>query len=182
MTLPRRMTYEEFRQLPGDERYELLEGELLVTPAPSRRHQSISMALSGLLWAFTSEHGLGKVLCAPLDLILSDSNILQPDILYLARDNQSSREQGDGLFGTPDLVVEILSPSSLKRDTVEKRLLYSAHGVLEYWIVDPDTETIEILTQQGTGLEIWQRFTKEGQLTSALFPGLQVDLSTVFDY
>lgn len=180
MTLPKRMTYEEFRQLPGDERYEFLEGELLVTPAPSRRHQAVSMALSGHLWRFTLEQSLGEILCAPLDLILPDGNILQPDILFIKESRRPADELQGGVHGAPDLVIEILSPTSVQRDTVQKREVYSRNGVQEYWIVDPTGTSVEVLTQQGDGLELWQRFARESTLTSPLLPGLELDLSAVF--
>lgn len=180
MTLPRRMTYEEYRNLPGDDRYELVEGELLLTPAPSRRHQLILGKLYLRLGTFVESQGLAPLLFAPLDVVLDDHTVLQPDLLYVSRERSAKIESNSGVHGAPDLVVEVLSPSTAKRDLEVKRKLYGQFGVREYWIVDPDERSIEVLTQQGDGLETWQRYTSPDGLTSPLFPAFRLDLADVF--
>jgi Uma2 family endonuclease len=182
MTLPGRLTYEEYRRLPDDQRYELVEGELRVTPAPSIRHQRLSMSLSFRLCAHLLEHGLGTLLAAPTDVLLSDQTVLQPDLLFVTRERESILGAGSAVQGAPDLVIEILSPSRAVHDLVTKRQLYTQYGVREYWVVDPEAEAIEGLTQQGSGLETWQRFSGDGTLTSPLLPGLQVNVAAVFAY
>lgn len=181
MTLPRRMTYKEYRNLPGDDRYELVEGELLLTPAPSRRHQRILAKLHLRLGTFVESQGLAPLLFAPLDVVLDDHTVLQPDLLYVSRERSANTESNAGIHGAPDLVVEVISPSTAKRDLEVKRKLYGQFGVREYWIVDPDERSIEVLTQQGDGLETWQCFTAPDGLTSPLFPEFRLDLADVFE-
>lgn len=180
MTLPRRMTYEEYRNLPGDDRYELVEGELLLTPAPSNRHQAVLGNIYFGLRLFLAERRLPAPRVAPLDVILADHTVLQPDLLYVSRERSAIVDPDGGTHGAPDLVVEILSPSTASRDLVVKRQLYGQYGVREYWIVDPKERSIEVLTQQGEGLETWQRFEETESLTSPLFPAFRLDLAAVF--
>lgn len=180
MTLPRRITYEEYRNLPGDDRYELVEGELLLTPAPSNRHQLILGKLLRRLGNFLEEQRLAPIIPAPVDVILDDHTVLQPDLLYVSRERSTIVNPDGGTHGAPDLVVEILSPSTASRDLVVKRQLYGMYGVQEYWIVDPKERSIEVLTQQGEGLATWQRFAASDTLTSPLFPAFRLDLADVF--
>jgi Uma2 family endonuclease len=181
MTIPRKhFTVEDYMQLPGDQRYELLEGELVMTPAPTSRHQQILLRLAATLHGFTYDRGLGAVYPAPTDVVLSPKTVLQPDLLFVRRDRQSIVDPEGPVNGAPDLVLEILSPSTAKRDLEEKRQIYSQHGVKEYWIVDPAVKNVEVLTQQGAGLETWQRFTHDTTLTSPLLTGLQLALASVF--
>lgn len=184
MTLPRRrMTLAEFRTLPDDgQRYELLKGELFVTPAPSGRHQRISTALVGHLWTFTTTHQVGMLISAPVDLRFSPEDSVQPDILFIRRERLSIYDEHEGVVGVPDLLIEILSPSNPEHDLVKEREMYSRYGVPEYWIVDPVAETIHVLTQQGEGLDLWQQFGGSDQLTSPMLPGLRLDLAAVFGY
>lgn len=180
MTLPgQRLTYEEYRRLPDDQRYELMEGELVMTPAPTSRHQRILVRLSSSLDLFTYERGLGVVLVAPTDVVLSTHTVLQPDLLFVASGRTSIIDPQGAVHGAPDLVVEILSPSTAQRDLQIKRQLYSQYGVREYWIVDPDARLVEVLTHQGSGLDTWQRFTSDAVLTSTVIPGLKVKLAEI---
>lgn len=180
MTLPKpSVSYDDYLKLPDDQRCEVVEGALAMTPAPDTDHQLILLDLGSLLRAFTRREGLGTVLAAPTDVILSDHNIVQPDLLFVSRERLSI-VQKRGVFGVPDLVVEILSPSTATRDLGTKRELYSRFEVREYWIVDPVSRSVEVLTQQGAGLETWQRFADGGTLESSLLPGLTVNLSEIF--
>lgn len=181
MTLPRRITYEEYRNLPGEDRYELVEGELLLTPAPSNRHQRILSKLLRRLGNFLEEQRLAPIVPAPLDVILDDYTVLQPDLVYVSQERSAIVDPDGGTHGAPDLVVEILSPSTAKRDLTVKRQLYGQYGVREYWIVDPKERSIEVLTQQGEGLETWQRFSAPDSLTSPLFPAFRLALAEVFE-
>jgi Uma2 family endonuclease len=181
VTLPRRrLTYEEYKQLPDDERYELLEGELVLTPAPTHRHQRILSRLFLRLGLFVEERRLGEVLTAPIGVVFSADTTLQPDLLYTSRDQGSTDDLNQDFQGAPDLIIEIISPSNPEHDRITKRQAYSRYGVQEYWIVDPYEESVEVLTQQGAGLEVWQRFTKNETLTSPLLTGLRLDLSLIF--
>jgi Uma2 family endonuclease len=175
-----RFTYEDYKLLPEDKRYEIIEGELLVTPAPNTRHQKILLRLVLKLGTWAQDQGVGTVLYAPTDVILSDENVVQPDILFVVKEREGIVDPNGGINGAPDLVVEALSPSTASRDQVLKRKLYSKYGVREYWIVDPVAHSIEVLSFMGTGLETWQVFTVGSTLVSPLLPGLQVSTSQIF--
>lgn len=180
MTLPKRsITYAEYLALPDDERYELVEGELLVTPAPLNRHQKIQMRLGAQLLLYAEAGRRGTVMGAPTDVVLSDETVLQPDVLFIARERESIIGEKSGIFGAPDLVVEILSPSTATRDLVVKRRLYQNYGVREYWIVDPESNFIEVLTPQGAELETWQRFWPGSTLESPLLANLRLDVGYI---
>jgi Uma2 family endonuclease len=180
MTIPRsNFTYEDYKRLPDDQRYEVLEGELVMTPAPGTPHQRILLRLAARLEFFTQEHGVGTCFAAPTDVVLSDKTVLQPDVLFVPCNRSSIIAQG-AIHGAPDLVVEILSPSTAKRDLEIKRQLYSTYGVREYWIVDPEAQSIEILTPQGAHLEVWQRFTVADTLASPVLPTLRLDVAKIF--
>src|SRR5262249_25014427 len=130
--------------MPDDgRRYELHEGQLIMTPAPNTRHQEISANLFLALRRHVDARGLGTVLYAPLDVILSDTTVVQPDIVFIANDRRAAISQR-GIEGAPTLVVEILSPSTTRVDREIKRRLYGIHGVPFFWLVDPDTRAIEV--------------------------------------
>lgn len=181
MTLPGPFfTYEDYKLLPDDKRYEIIEGELLVTPTPTVRHQNILAELNLQLRSFAKAGGHGLVVVAPTDVILSNENVVQPDLLFIARERLGIANWSGGVHGAPDLVVEILSPSTSGRDQVVKRKLYGKFGVREYWIVDPTGLTIEVLTLGSAGLDTWQVFATGSSVTSQVLPGLQVPVADIF--
>lgn len=180
MSLPGpRFTYEDYKLLPEDKRYEIAEGELLVTPAPNSRHQDILAHLVVRILTFVDAGGLGKVLPAPTDVILANDSVVQPDLLFVSRDRQGIIDPQGGVHGAPDLVIEILSPATAGRDRVVKRKLYGKYGVREYWIVDPDAKSIEVLLPQHSGLETWRVFPCGSALTSPLLDGLHLPVDQV---
>jgi len=137
------LTYKDYEALPDDgRRYEIHEGELSATPAPNPQHQRLSRDLFLVLHAHVVARGLGEVLYAPLDVILSDTSIVQPDIVYLPTERLGAISRR-GIEGPPTLAVEIVSPSTATIDRQTKRRLYARHGVPFYWLVDPDRRTIE---------------------------------------
>lgn len=138
------LTYKDYEALPADgRRYEIHDGELSVTPAPSPLHQEISGNLNEILRGHVKTRGLGKVFYSPIDCILSDITVVQPDLLYLdpGRLNLVSDR---GIEGPPTLVVEILSPTTTAIDRSTKRQLYAKYGVPYYWIVDPEARVVEV--------------------------------------
>jgi Uma2 family endonuclease len=138
------LTYKEYEALPADgRRYELHEGELSVTPAPSPRHQLVIGNLHLLLAQHVRSCQLGQVFLSPIDCILSDITVVQPDLLYLDP-TRLHLVSARGIEGPPTLVVEILSPSTAGTDRSTKRQLYAKYGVPYYWIVDPEARTIEV--------------------------------------
>lgn len=145
-------TYEEFARLPDDgSRYEVIAGELYVTPAPGKVHQVVSARFSWQLRGFaTEQHRLGEVLYAPIDVLFAEGDYLQPDIVFLRADHEHYWTKR-GIEGPPDLVVEVLSPSTARQDRILKRERYARFGVPEYWIVDPRLRRVEVYRlQEGT--------------------------------
>ena len=140
-----RWTYAEFARLPesGSTRYEIIDDELVVTPAPTSRHQGIVTQLLSAIHLFSKEHGLGEVFPAPLDVLFAEGDYLEPDILFVRR-NRAEVLTDRGVEGPPDLVVEITSPSTAARDRGVKLERYRLYGVPEYWVVDPDDRTVEV--------------------------------------
>lgn len=174
------VTYEQYAQMPDDgRRYEILEGMLQMTPSPTTRHQRVSRKLVLILQNHVEEHDLGEVFDAPLDVVLSSTCVLQPDLVYISH----AREQiinEKNIAGAPDLVVEIVSPATASMDRVTKAQLYARYGVLYYWVVDPDQRVVEeFRLERGIYMPVrqWEggdRFAPE------LFPGLEIELSGVF--
>lgn len=144
-TKPRRWTYEEFARLPtsGSTRYEVIAGELVVTPGPWMRHQRIVGKLYQTLVAFVEAERLGEVFLGPLDILFGVGDYLEPDLTFVRRDHAHLLAER-GIEGAPDLVVEVLSPSTAKRDRGVKLERYRVYGVPEYWVVDPEARTIEV--------------------------------------
>ena len=132
----KRYTYDDYLKTPDDKRYELIEGELYMTPSPITNHQRISRKIEFLLEKFVTENELGEIFDAPYDVYFDDENVVQPDILFISKDRLNII--GDkNLQGAPDLVIEILSESNAYRDLIQKKKLYAMHGVKEYWIKEP---------------------------------------------
>lgn len=176
----RRFTWEDYRAAPPDRRFELLDGELLVTPAPNLKHQRIQAGLGSRLHLFIKDRALGEFFFAPCDVVLSDTDVVQPDLLFVSRERRRLLAGGDNVQGGPDLVVEILSPATAERDLGCKRALYARHGVTEYWIVDPATETVAVLRRAGKSLEGSRTFGRGQTLRTALLAGFEVALDDVF--
>ena len=174
-----KLTYEDYLKTSDDERYELLNGELVMPPAPSTGHQIVSMVLGSLLHKFVSERKLGTVVAAPTDVVLSDTDVVQPDILFVS--NQKSHIlTRESVRGAPDLVVEILSPATAERDRTFKLDLYAQHGVKEYWIVDPDAKTITVLLQGEGRFEVSGIYGAGQSLRSPTLAGFSVTLEEIF--
>ena len=174
-----RQTYKDYCATPDDERYELLNGNLMMVPAPNRKHQEVLISLARKLGNFTEEHGLGKVYVAPFDVFLSDTDVVQPDVLFISRAREHTLTD-QNVRGAPDLVIEILSPSTADRDLGYKHDLYGRHGVLEYWIVDPMAETVAVHRQRDGRLEPAETFGRRDTLRTALLEGLQLKLDDIF--
>lgn len=176
-----KFTVEDYLNLPESEteRYELVEGELVMVPAPSWFHQIVSKRLFRILDSFVREHDLGEVQYAPLDVELSQHSLTQPDLIFLAKNRLDLVQEGR-VRGAPDLVVEIFSPGTAKRDRTTKRTLYARYGVSEYWLVDPESETVEVLALGEEGFTRTRLFERDETLTSPRLPGLEVPLAEVF--
>ena len=175
-----KFTYADYLTTPEDERYELLDGDLMMVPAPNVKHQKVSAGLYVHLRRFIDNHGLGTVLYAPCDVVLSDADVVQPDILFVSRDREEELIKPDNVRGAPDLVIEILSPSTETKDRGLKRDLYGRHGVTEYWLVDPIAETVSIHRQRGGVLAATKTFGRGQTLRSPLLAGLELHLDDIF--
>lgn len=174
-----KFTYEDYRNSPPDRRYELLDGELIVVPAPKEPHQRVSMRLSAVLYYKVEAVGMGYVYAAPFDVILSDTDVVQPDLLYVSNE-RAHIITADNILGAPDLVVEILSPGTAERDRTFKRSLYALHGVREYWLVDPMMHTIEVLRLGENSFEAVGMFGAGETLTSPTLADFRLNLDEVF--
>ncbi len=185
MTTPRqrtRATYEDYLNTPDDIRYELLDGELVMTPTPSTRHQRIALQLATVLKAFIDRNSLGELFIAPLDVVLWDgdeANVVEPDLLFVSAGRTGIITEAN-VQGAPDLVVEILSPSTEDRDRGYKRELYARHGVGEYWLVDPDASTITVLALGENDYAVAGTYGAGQTLVSPTLEGLDLRLGEVF--
>ena len=179
-TKPRiKLTVADYLDTPEGVRCQLLDGELILAAAPNNQHQRITRSLLLALHRFISDHNLGEVWFAPFDVVLSDHDVVQPDLLFVSHAREAIITAAN-IQGAPDLAVEVLSPSTEGYDRGYKRELYARHGVREYWLVDPDLETIEVLTPGEGGFVRHALYESREILTSPLLPGLAVELATIF--
>jgi Uma2 family endonuclease len=174
-----KLTYEDYVRMPDDgQRYELIDGELFVVPAPGTPHQFVSGNIYFALTTYVRTNNIGIVAFAPVDVIFSNENVVQPDLIFV-RSEHSALLERRGIFGAPDLVIEILS-GNRRRDEVTKRALYERFGVPEYWIVDPDAKTVKLLRLTGSRYETITELCDGDTLTSSMFPGFELSLATIF--
>jgi Uma2 family endonuclease len=175
-----KLTYEDYLELPDDgKQYQIIDGILYVTPAPGRPHQGTSGNLYSILRPHILGGSLGELYFAPFDVILDESTIVQPDILFI--DHERIHMLTDrGMEGAPTLAIEILSPSSNRIDRVRKLSIYAQHGIPHYWIVDPQTRYIEAYELVGGTYELtgYLQGTQSGTLPP--FPDLEIRLVDVW--
>ena len=177
-----KVSFEEFRQFPIDgKRYELVCGEVHVTPAPATRHQFTVQNFAGSLWAHVVKNRLGEVCTAPLDVRLGRDTALQPDLIFVS-DARAAIIQENWIAGAPDLVVEVLSPSTEAFDRATKLPLYAEAGVTEVWLIDSQVKTVEVFSLQGKKYFVDSTLAGDQVLASGLFPGWQLPLHDLFDF
>lgn len=176
----KKYTYEDYCNTPEDKRYELINGELLMTPSPFTNHQRISRKLAFELIKFVTENKIGEVFVAPYDVYLDDENVVQPDILFIAKNNLPIIGEKN-VQGAPDLVIEILSEHSAYRDMVQKKKLYARFGVREYWIVIPDSHEIEIYTLKNNAYRHYKTYNVADVLESPVLKGFDIQLKDIFE-
>ena len=175
-----KMNYDQLCLLPEDgNQYELFDGELVMTPSPNTRHQRIVGQLYAELFEYVLEHSLGDLYVAPLDTIMDEFTVVQPDILFVSQDRVAEVVK-ERIEGAPDLVVEVLSPSTFHKDLRRKMRVYSQFGVREYWIVDPEEETIELHQRVGEKLQLARKFASGETFESPLLPGFQMQVRSIF--
>jgi len=173
-----KLTYEDYLNLPDDgKRHEIIDGEHYMTPAPQTRHQIVLVNLTRILSDYTVDNDSGYVMVAPTDVLLSETTIVQPDLLFIPKEREDIIKK-NFIEGAPDLIVEILSPGREKLDRVTKMKHYAAFGVREYWLIDHEARILEQYVLKG---QLFQRagvFTDD--FSSLLFPGLTISLSNIF--
>lgn len=179
-----KLTYDDYVLFPDDgQRHELIDGEHYVTPTPNWSHQSIVGNLLGLIWSHLQQHRTGRVLMAPFDVIFSHFDVVQPDVLYVSHERLAQLEKSPWLKGAPNLVIEVGSRSTRKRDRTIKRRLYERFGVDEYWIVDPDAKTIRVFRRQSNFYRLVAElaFDRSDVLETPLLPNLDLPLAKIFE-
>jgi Uma2 family endonuclease len=177
-----KLTYDDFVLFPDDgKRHELIDGEHYVTPSPNLKHQAISANLLGAIWAYLRQNPLGKVYGAPLDVVFSHFDVVEPDLLYVSEARRAVLT-AKNVQGAPDLVVEIGSPSTRRRDEKLKHQLYERFDVTEYWVVDPDIDVARVYRRlEGKYQRAHELSLDHGDvLTTPLLPGLELKLSDIF--
>ena len=178
-----KLTYEDYVCFPEDgKRHELIDGEHYVTPAPLTKHQRISGNLLAAIHHHCQHTKEGRVFSAPTDVVFTETNVVQPDILFIGAD-QFAIITRENIQGEPDLIVEILSDSTRRRDERLKRKLYEQHGVKEYWIVDPELDTVKTYRLKERRYTTPQELTLEQPqttLTTPLLPGFALSLLDLF--
>jgi|GEM_PF-369407 len=180
LTIKNKNTYtaDDYMKLPEGAPYELLNGKLTFMPSPKYPHQDASGNLFAILWFFVKTNKLGIVSHAPFDVHLDKENIVQPDILFLSNDRMDRRK--DYIYGAPDLMVEILSKGTKNKDQKTKLALYEKHGVLEYWLVDTDKQTVEVyVLKQGKFIKK-AMLQKQDTLVAEVIPGFETAVSNIF--
>jgi len=175
-----RLTYADWLRLPDDGRiYEIIDGELFVTPTPSIQHQRISRNVAMRLAAFLEGSGRGEMLYAPTGVRVSDDSVVEPDLLVVL-DEHRDRIGEQVIDGPPDLVIEILSPGTARRDLVTKREIYSRAGVPEYWIVDSEAANVEVLVLERGAYSRAGLYRRAETLKSPLLPDFDLPLTEIF--
>ena len=183
MVQPKRakLTVRDYMSIPegDDRRFELIDGELILAPSPVPQHQRISRNLVEILVGFLRTQNLGELFYAPMDVVLSDHDVFQPDILFISNDRREII--GDrNIQGSPDLVIEILSPSTEDRDRGDKRDTYLRYGVREYWIIDPVNRTCEVLRAGDVEFGTTRVYPEGMTATSPVLEGIQVEVDQLF--
>lgn len=178
-----KLTYRDFVRFPDDgRRHELIDGEHYVTPCPNTSHQAILGNLFLLIGNWLEEHPIGRVFFAPFDVVFSFFDIVEPDLLYLSHARAEQVLTRRNLHGAPELVVEIASEGTRKRDATVKRQLYERMAVSEYWLVDPEIGAVRIYRHTGARFALPIELSREANdvLSTPLLPGLEMSLARIF--
>ena len=174
-----KLTFQDYLNTPDDERYELLDGELIMAPSPNELHQVIAGELGTRLFSYVKRHRLGQVFFAPYDVKLTDTDVVQPDLLFVSNERAGIRTPNN-IQGAPDFVVEIQSPSTAQRDRNDKLRLYAQHGVTEYWLIDPEARTVAVMLLNDGEYEQAGSFGEGNILSSATVEGFSVAVDEIF--
>ncbi len=177
-----KLTYADFLLFPDDgKRHELIDGAHYVTPSPKLKHQAIVGNLYWLIRSFLTDHPIGNAYLSPLDVVLSDIDVVEPDLLFVASEQLDILTERN-VSGPPTLVVEVLSESTRRRDETLKMKLYERMGVREYWMVDPEAETVNVYRAAAERFERVCALSVEtnDSLTTPALPGRSLALAAIF--
>jgi len=178
-----KLTYDDFLLFPEDgKRHELIDGEHYVTPSPNTKHQRLSTNLTVVIGSWLEHHPIGQLFHAPFDVVFSNLDVVEPDLLYLSNARAAEALTPQHVRGVPELVIEIGSPGTRKRDETVKRRLYERAGVLEYWIVDPELDAVRIYRREGAAFaRVVELSASAGDIIrTTLLPDLEIPLNRVF--
>ena len=178
--LTKRLTYSDYVQMtpPDSGQYQLIQGELVTMTSPNTRHQRIIRLLTKSLETYLEKSPLGEIFLSPMDVVMGEGEVYQPDILFILESNQKIIEDTK-INGIPDMIVEVLSPSNAYYDLVVKKKIYEQCGVKEYWIVDPLQNTLDLYVLHNNKFQHKIQIEKKGKIPSEIFPGLDLDLETI---
>jgi Uma2 family endonuclease len=175
-----RVSYADLERAPEDgRRYELYDGEVFVVPSPLPKHQVVAITVTEMLRQYARDHG-GFCVSSPIDIVFSDYDVLQPDVIYFSPDRAHLVDLNRVIRHAPDLCVEVLSPSTAATDRGKKMQMFARYGVPEYWIIDPVEESIEIYELAGAGYELALTATGSDAISPAGLPGLTFTAGPLF--
>ncbi|MBI5915092.1 MAG: Uma2 family endonuclease [Bacteroidetes bacterium] len=182
--LEKKLTWKVFREMefPDNDRfiYELINGTLVKKAAPKPLHQLVSRRMTKFLEQFLEKNPAGEFFYAPIDVFFDDVNGTQPDICYVSKERSFLIDMNEGILGAPDIIVEILSPGSVRYDRGDKKDLYEKFAVKEYWIIDPNNKAVEVYAMRENAYHVHVIFEAEGKAPSLQLPGFEVDLQELF--
>ncbi len=182
--IAKKITVKEFQKMEFPDNdlfiYELINGELMKKQAPKPLHQQVSRRISAAFETFLKEKPVGVFFYSPIDVFFDDYNRSQPDLLFISDDRSFIVDLENGIMGAPDLIVEIISPSSIKMDRFDKKEMYKIFAIKEYWLVDPKNQTVEIYAFQHDDYALHQFLEMEGVVESTIMKGLDMDIKTIF--
>jgi Uma2 family endonuclease len=182
--LAKKITVQEFQEMEFPDNdffiYELINGEIMRKQAPKPLHQQISRRVTAAFEEFLKEKPIGDFFYAPIDVFFDKYNNSQPDILFIKNDRSFIIDLENGIMGAPDLIVEIISPSSIKMDRFDKKELHKKFAVKEYWIIDPKNQTVEIHVFKDNDYALHQFLEIEGLVDSTIMQGLELEIKNVF--
>ena len=173
-----KLTYEDYANTPEGERYELIDGKLILLTTPNTIHQRVRILLGWQLMP-VEKRGLGWVYPVPLDVVLSDHDVVQPDLQFILKENAHIITEAN-VQGAPDLVVEIVSPETARRDWNQKRYLYAKYGIKELWIADPDARIVWVMLLRDGEYEVVGIYGDTQTFSSPTLAGVTIDLRDVF--
>ena len=172
-------TYEDYLKLPEGAPYQLINGELVMSPSPTTYHQIIANNISTLLTQYVRKNKFGTILFSPIDVYFEKHETYQPDIIFVSKERKEIIGEKK-IEGAPDLVIEILSESNAYYDLKHKKNIYEKYGVKEYWIIDPMDKSIEVFEGKAKKFTLIDQKKDKGKIKSKIFSGLKIDTEDIF--